>query len=51
MKMSQGVTVVLNDKIMSKLRNLQAKKLRDSKGFVSFSGVLNEILEDGLKKK
>ena len=49
--MSQRVTVVLGDELLSKIRNLHAKKLRDTHAYVSFSGFLNEILEAGLKKK
>lgn len=49
--MPHGVTVVLDDKLMSKLRNIQAKRIQNSDRFVSFTSLLNEILEDGLKKK
>ena len=49
--MTQRVTVILGDELLSKLRNVQAKKLRDTHAFVSFSRVLNEILEASLKKK
>ena len=49
--MPHGVTVVLDDKLMSKLRNIQAKRKQDSARFVSFTSLLNEILEDGLKEK
>ena len=49
--MSQRVTIVINDELMIKLRNLQAKKLRESHQFVSFSKLLNELLISGLKKQ
>jgi len=49
--MTQRVTVVLGDELLSKLRKIQAKRIRDSTSFVSFSSLLNEILEAGLKKK
>jgi len=49
--MPQRVTVILGDKLLSKLRNFQTKKQRDTHAIVSFSSVLNEILEAGLKKK
>ena len=49
--MSHKVTVVLGDELMSKLRNFHAKKLRDTHTYLSFSSILNEIIEAGLKKK
>ena len=49
--MPARVTVVLGDELLSKLRNLHAKKQRDTHAFVNFSSFLNEILEAGLKKK
>jgi len=49
--MPARVTIVLGDELLSKLRNLHAKRLRTTHAFVSFSGFLNEILEAGLKKK
>ena len=49
--MTQRVTIVINDKLMIKLRNLQAKKLKESHQFVSFSKLLNEVLIADLKKQ
>jgi len=49
--MTQRVTIVINDVLMIKLRNLQAKKLRESHQFVSFSKLLNDLLISGLKKQ
>jgi len=49
--MFQGFTFVLGDELMTKLRNIQAERIRNSKAFVSFSSLLNEIVEDGLNKK
>ena len=49
--MPQRVTFVIEDKLMAKLRNVQAKKLRDSHQSVSFSKLLNDILENSMKKK
>ncbi len=42
---------MLDDELMLKLRNLQAKKMRESAHYVSFSGLLNKLVEEGLKKK
>jgi hypothetical protein len=49
--MSQRVTIVINDELMIKLRNLQAKKIKESHQFVSFSKLLNELLISSLKKQ
>ncbi len=49
--MSQRVTIVINDELMVKLRNLQAKKIKESHQFVSFSKLLNELLISSLKKQ
>ncbi|MDX1441317.1 MAG: hypothetical protein R3237_02535 [Nitrosopumilaceae archaeon] len=48
--MGARVTIVLNDNNAEKLRNLQAKMIKSSSKSVSFSHVLNLILEEGLKK-
>ena len=49
--MTQRVTIVVNDELMIKLRNLQAKKLKETHEFVSFSKMLNELLLSGLKNQ
>ncbi len=48
--MGTRVTIVLDDAIAEKLRNLQAKMIKTSSKSVSFSHVLNIVLEEGLKK-
>jgi len=48
--MGSRVTIVLDDANAEKLRNLQAKLIKTSSKSVSFSHVLNIVLEDGLKK-
>jgi hypothetical protein len=48
--MGARVTIVLDDSNAEKLRNLQAKMIKSSSKSVSFSHVLNIILEEGLKK-
>ena len=47
--MTERVTIMLNSEIAKKLRNLQAKKLKESASTVSFSRIINEVLEKGLK--
>ena len=44
-------TIVLNDKLVKKIHEIQAKKIRRSNKSVSFSGVINEILAGVLKVK
>jgi len=48
--MGSRVTIVLDDGNAEKLRSLQAKMIKSSSKSVSFSHVLNIVLEDGLKK-
>jgi len=48
--MGSRVTIVLSSANSEKLRNLQAKMIKSSSKSVSFSHVLNLVLEEGLKK-
>jgi len=48
--MGSRVTIVLSSANSEKLRNLQAKMIKSSSKSVSFSQVLNLVLEEGLKK-
>ncbi len=41
---------MLDDKLLKKLRNKQAKLLKTSKGSISLSRVINNYLNDSLKK-
>ena len=47
--MSERLTIVLNSDIAKKLRVLQAKKIKVSSSSVSFSRIINEVLEKGLR--
>lgn len=47
--MADRVTIMLNSDIAKKLRTLQAKKVKESASSVSFSRIINEVLEKGLK--
>jgi hypothetical protein len=47
--MSERITIMLNSDIAKKLRSLQAKKIKESSSTVSFSGIINDVLEKGLK--
>ncbi len=47
--MGKIVTIVLEDELLKKLHDIQAKLIKESKAYVSFSGVLNDTLRTGLK--
>ena len=47
--MAERLTIMLDSDIAKKLRALQAKKIKESSSSVSFSRVLNEVLEKGLR--
>ncbi len=40
---------MLNSDIAKKLRNMQAKKVKESASSVSFSRIVNEVLQKGLE--
>ena len=44
------VTIVIDERNAEKLRNIQAKLIKSSSKYVSFSYVLNRVVEEGLKK-
>ena len=48
--MTKRITICLDDKIVKKLRNIQAKKLIKSEGSVSFSMVINDELRRIIKE-
>ncbi|MGI9567934.1 MAG: hypothetical protein ACR2LL_13130 [Nitrosopumilus sp.] len=48
--MGHGVTVVLDIANLEKLRNIQAKMIQNSSKSISFSHVLNLVVDEGLKK-
>ena len=48
--MGRRITVVLDESNLEKVRIIQAKLLRGSIKSVSFSYVLNRVIENGLKK-
>ena len=47
--MSSRITVVLNSKNTEKLRSIQSKMIKSSPKSVSFSHVLNLVVDEGLK--
>ncbi len=48
--MGVRITVVLDTSNVEKLRGIQAKLLRGSTKSVSFSFVLNRVVEEGVKR-
>ncbi len=44
------ITIVMNSTNVEKLRNIQAKMIRNSPKSISFSHVLNLVVSEGLKK-
>jgi len=49
--MSKRITIMLDDDLLRKLYELQAKQIKDSTKSISFSRVLNEVVRKNLKKK
>jgi len=47
--MPKRITVVFDDELVKKLRNIQSKKVSKSKKSVSFSSVINDELRKSLK--
>lgn len=47
--MADRVTIMIDSDIAKKLRTLQAKKIKDSASSISFSSIVNEVLEKGLR--
>ncbi|MFQ5440151.1 MAG: hypothetical protein ACE5DL_01670 [Nitrosopumilaceae archaeon] len=48
--MSKRITVMLDEDIIKKLHDIQAKQIRETSKSVSFSKVLNEAVRENLKK-
>ena len=49
-KMLRRITIMLDDDLLKKLRNKQAKLIKKNQGSVSLSRVINDSLSDSLKK-
>ncbi len=48
--MVKRITIMIDDELVKKLRDMQAKQIKESSRSVSFSNVLNQVVEKGLKK-
>lgn len=49
--MAHKITIMLDEDLIKKVKNIQAKQLKNSTGSVSFSQVLVQNLKYGLKNK
>jgi len=49
--MAIRITIMIDENLAKKLRVLQSKKIRTSGKNISFSRVINEIIQKGLKAK
>ncbi len=49
-QIAQRITIMLDDDLLKKLHEVQAKQIKVSTKSVSFSAVLNETLRKSLKK-
>ena len=47
--MGKRITIVLDEDLVKKLREKQAKLIKESTNSISFSRVVNEILRKGLE--
>ncbi len=49
--MGKRITIVLDEDLLKKLHEMQAKQIKESTKSVSFSRVLNEVLSKSIKKQ
>ena len=49
--MGRRITIVLDEHLEKQIRFIQSKLIKNSIKSISFSHVLNMVLEEGLKKK
>jgi predicted transcriptional regulator len=48
--LGKRITIVLDDDLVKKLHEIQAKLIRETTKSVSFSSVLNKIVRENIKK-
>ncbi len=48
--MAKRITIMLDDDLLKKLHEIQAKLIKESTKSVSFSAVLNETLRNSIKR-
>jgi hypothetical protein len=49
--MAKRITIMLDEDLLKKLHEIQAKQIKESTKSVSFSAVLNETVRKSLKKQ
>jgi len=49
--MAKRITIMIDDDLLKKLHEMQAKQIKESQKSVSFSRVLNGTLRTGLKRQ
>ena len=49
--MARRITIVLDEDLLKKLHDIQAKQIKESSKSVSFSSVLNETVRKSLKSR
>ena len=48
--MAKRVTIMLDEDLIKKLHDIQAKQIKETSESVSFSAVLNKTLKESMKK-
>ena len=48
--MGKRITIVIDEDLVKKLHEIQAKQIKESTKSVSFSSVINEVIRKNLKK-
>ena len=47
---SKRITILIDDDLILKLRQIQAQRIKETNSSVNFSNIINELLKTGLKK-
>ena len=48
--MSKRVSIIIEDEVDKKIRMIQAKEIQNTSSSVSYSGTINKVLKNNLKK-
>jgi len=48
--MTKRVTIMIDDEVDKKIRSIQANEIKNTSSSVSYSGTINKILKNNLKK-
>ena len=48
--MSKRVTIMIDDEVDKKIRSIQGNEIKNTSRSVSYSGTINKILKNNLKK-